>query len=235
MTPDERQLIDGLFERLRGLAGTERDGEAEAYIGQLIRQYPYAPYLLAQTAIVNEHALGAANARVQELEAQVAKQGKSGSFLGGLFGGGQAAEPPRPTSVPVTGARPQPYAPQPSSPWGGQGGGQPGYGGQGYGAPPPQGGGGGGGFLRGAMTTAAGVAGGMILADSIRGMMGGHGSPFGGHQGAAPFGATPEHQAAQDQADDDVQDAAYEDNNDPGTEDVAINDNSGGGWDTDDV
>ena len=49
MTPDERQLIDSLFDRLRGFAGTERDGEAEAYINQLIRQAPYAPYLMAQT------------------------------------------------------------------------------------------------------------------------------------------------------------------------------------------
>jgi hypothetical protein len=42
-------------------------------------------------------------------------------------------------------------------------------------APGMFGGGGGGGFLRGAMTTAAGVAGGALLFEGIRGLFGGHG------------------------------------------------------------
>jgi len=41
----------------------------------------------------------------------------------------------------------------------------------------------GGGFMRSAMTTAAGVAGGMLLAEGIRNMLGGssaHATPYGG-------------------------------------------------------
>ena len=44
----------------------------------------------------------------------------------------------------------------------------------------------GGGFLQGALGAAAGVAGGMLLADSIRGLMGGHASPFGIGSGFGP-------------------------------------------------
>ena len=63
--------------------------------------------------------------------------------------------------------------------------------------------------MRSAISTAAGVAGGMLLADSLRSMLGGHsGSALGG----SPFGvSTQQHsadQAAQDAADDAAQDAA---------------------------
>lgn len=207
MTPEERALIDGLFDRMRGLEGQPRDREAEALIAQRLAELPHATYALAQTVLVQEHALTQASARIQELEqearaAAAPPQQESTSFLGGLFGGGR-------TSVPSTGARPagapgsapmglppqvntagqapgawgqQNYAqqgygqqggypqqggPQQGGPWGGQ---QRGFGGGG-------GGFGGGGFLQGALATAAGVAGGALLFDGIKGLMSGGTGP----------------------------------------------------------
>jgi hypothetical protein len=123
--------------------------------------------------LVQEQALEAANRRVQELEEQVramedggpARSQSSGSFLGGLFGGGRPAAPSDGgrSSVPQVGGRAT----------------QPGYGGSAWSQPPPQqqqpvpAPAAGGGFMRSALTTAAGVAGGMLVAESIRNMMGG--------------------------------------------------------------
>ncbi|HWG05602.1 MAG TPA: DUF2076 domain-containing protein, partial [Beijerinckiaceae bacterium] len=115
MTPEERQLLAELFDRVRSLQGNPRDREAEAFIADAVRAQPSAPYLLTQSVIVQDHALRAANDRIQALEAQVrdlesatpnAPADGGGSFLGGigrsLFGGGPAAAapPPQHASVP---------------------------------------------------------------------------------------------------------------------------------------
>ena len=60
MTPQERQVLADLFERIRSAAAAPRDAEAEAFIAEAVRAQPYAPYLLAQTALVQQHALDAA-------------------------------------------------------------------------------------------------------------------------------------------------------------------------------
>ncbi|WP_460449157.1 DUF2076 domain-containing protein [Alsobacter sp. SYSU BS001988] len=196
MSPEERQLLTNLFERIKGAANTPRDKEAEAFITDAVRQQPYAPYLLSQTVIVQEEALKAAASRIQELEAQVAEREQgSTSFLGGLgksiFGGGEPgrAQPGRtPSGVPSWGPGAQQAAPaQPApGPWGqaqpqyqpqqGQGGGGMFGGGQ------PQGGG----FLRSAMTTAAGVAGGALLFQGVSSLFNSHHGASGlfGGQGA---------------------------------------------------
>ena len=70
MTPQERQVLADLFERIRSAAADPRDAEAEAFIAEAVRAQPYAPYVLAQTALVQQHALDAAAQRIQELEAQ---------------------------------------------------------------------------------------------------------------------------------------------------------------------
>ncbi len=197
MTPDERQLLSGLFDRIRGGANQPRDREAETFIGDAVRTQPYAPYLMAQTVIVQEQALRAASEKLQQLEAQLAEakaagggqQGGETSFLGNLgkslFGAGGSQQPPRP-AVPTTGGygpaplpnEAHPYNPQtqPRGPWGNTGGGAPGGGFMG-GMGQDQGGGGG--FLKGALGAAAGVAGGVLLADSIRGLFGGVHNPYG--------------------------------------------------------
>ncbi len=198
MSPEERQLLQGLFDRMRGSANNPRDREAEALIADNLRQQPYAPYLLSQTVIVQDQALRAANDKLQQLEAQVQQmqgsgagapqQPGSGGFLSGigsLFGGGAAAQP----------------QPQARSPWnqGAPQGGYPQQGGGGYPPPPQQGGpwsggaapqqaAGGGGFLHGALGAAAGVAGGVLLADSIKGLFGGHNNGLGIASGMGGMG-----------------------------------------------
>lgn len=189
MSPEERQLLTGLFDRIHGASANPRDKEAEAFIDDAVRALPYAPYLLSQTVIVQDQALQAANQRLQELEGKVktleeqaarAPQGSGGflSGLGSLFGGAPPPPSPPRSPAPPPGWQQQPpqggwqqpqqgYGQPQAGPWGGQpGGGQ-------------FGGGQGGGFLKGALGAAAGVAGGVLLADSIRGLFGGHGNPLG--------------------------------------------------------
>lgn len=199
MSPEERQLLAGLFERTRSAGVAPRDQEAESFIAEQLRTQPGAPYLLAQTVLVQDQALQAANQRLQELESRVhqleSQPQTSGGFLGGLFGGQrQAPPPPRPAPPPGYG---QPSYPQ-GGPWGAAPAGGPGYAPPpppGY-APPgypqqqgfaPQQAAAGGGFLKGALGAAAGVAGGVLLADSIRGLFhggaGGAGSNLGIGQG----------------------------------------------------
>jgi hypothetical protein len=170
MTPEERQLLSQLFDRIRGASQTPRDREAEAFIAEAVREQPYAPYLMAQTVIVQEEALKEAGRRIEALESELKAKASagSGSFLGGIgrsvFGAG---------SVPSVGGRSgQADAPR-GSPWGAS-----------PGAPQPQGGqqfnnplvgqqGRGGSFLQTAMATAAGVAGGALLAHGLQSLWGG--------------------------------------------------------------
>jgi hypothetical protein len=208
MNADERQLITSLFERMRNYGAPEKDRDAEALINQQVRANPDATYMLVQSVLVQEQALEAANARVQELEEQLrsleegdrARSSRSGGFLGGYWGGRRGEEPR--SSVPQIGARATPpaYA-DGRSPWS-------------QSAPPPQAqpapaAASGGGFMRSALTTAAGVAGGMLVADSIRNMLGG-----GAH--AHPVR----------DSDTTYEDAKYVDekNNDPGNEPASYED-----------
>jgi len=85
MTPQERQLIDDLFDRLAKLENTPRDPEAQSAIVQGMRNAPNAVYALVQTALVQDEALKRANAHIQELEAALGpepqQQNQSGGFL----------------------------------------------------------------------------------------------------------------------------------------------------------
>ncbi|OLP58217.1 hypothetical protein BJF93_06225 [Xaviernesmea oryzae] len=177
MDHNDRQTIDGLFNRL---AEAERqagpmDKEADGFIHEKIARQPAAPYLMAQTIVVQEQALAMAEQRIAELEhrAQQAPAG-GGGFFSSLFGGAGASRT----------APPRNPAPGAANPWAGQPGRQTGYGqpqayGQGgYGQGQPQGAWGqaqpaqraGGGFMAGAAQTAMGVAGGMLLGSAISSM-----------------------------------------------------------------
>ena len=82
MIPQERQLIDDLFDRLSRLEGAPRDPDAVAAITQGLRQAPNAVYALVQTVLLQDEALKRANSRIQELEAGGAgEQHQSGGFL----------------------------------------------------------------------------------------------------------------------------------------------------------
>ena len=195
MTPQERQLIDDLFDRLSTLEGTPRDPDAAAAIAQGLRDAPNAVYALVQTVLLQDEALKRADSRIQELEAG-GEQHRSGSFLNSMRESVLGPNPPR-GSVPNVRPPDLPSRPTWNSgevlqqtqnagqnnqePYG-----QPpyGYGSQPYGAPQaPMGGGGS--FLGTAAAAAAGMVGGSLLLGGIRSMMGG-----GNHQS---FGDTAGH------------------------------------------
>lgn len=72
MNQAERDLIAGLFDRIRRTEGANRDPEAEAYISDQVSRQPHAPYAMAQTVVVQDHALQQAQARIEELERELA-------------------------------------------------------------------------------------------------------------------------------------------------------------------
>jgi hypothetical protein len=216
MTNEERDIIGQFIARVGGAnqpsgfaggsvpATTQPalppvDREADAFIGQLFTKYPEARYRITQLAFVQEHALVEAQNRIQRLEwelqqaqqacqqaQQAGQKAGGGGFFSGLFGGG---------------SRPQGAPPQGDPRWGGQGapGGQPQQPNYQQSAPPPpqyppnyQQGmfqqRGGSGFLGSALTTAAGVAGGLVAGQALMSLFSPHqgfgGGGFGGAAGS---------------------------------------------------
>jgi uncharacterized protein len=175
----ERQVIDDIFRRLEQVAHQPRDPEAERFIAEKVRGQPYAPYAMAQALHVQEQALLNLNAEAEQLRAeaeQLRRNPQGGGFLSSLFGGGPREPEPSSPGTPW-GGRPaparQPYAapqqggttgvagPVGRGPWGGRSM-QPGAGG---------------GFLQSAMATAAGVAGGVMIANALSHAFGGNEAP----------------------------------------------------------
>ena len=188
MTPAERQMISDLFTRIGRLGPIEKDREAAQMIGEAVKQIPDAPYFLVQSVLVQDEALRQADARIHELEGS--SEQPSGSFLRArsVSGGSVPSVGPRALSgvhEPMPEREPALSAPAP------------------------------GGFLASALSTAASVAGGMLLADSIRGL-------FGGHYGSAELGSPHADQAALDRAQDEAQDAR--DDADSARQDLAADD-----------
>lgn len=81
MTPQERQLVDDLFDRLSKLESAPRDPDAIAAISDGLRKAPSAVYALVQTVLLQDEALKRANSRIQELEGGAGEQHPSGGFL----------------------------------------------------------------------------------------------------------------------------------------------------------
>lgn len=177
MQAQERELITGLFGRLQPFESQPRDPEAEALIKEFMARQPAAGYLLVQAVLVQEQALKAAQERIAELEARAkdAPRAAAPGFLGSaprLGPWGAQAATPR-TSVPTTAPVPaMPPASPARSPL--------------QAALSPQPAGGGGGFLRTAMMTAAGVAGGALLFEGIRGLLNSNSNPFSQAQAPQP-------------------------------------------------
>lgn len=158
MQRQEQHLIENLFSRLKQAESQSapRDAAAEQLITQQLQQHPGAPYYMAQAIIIQEAAMKQLNNRVNELEAQLAQarqqapQQSSGGFLSGLFGGGNNRQTPTQPAQSAWGNAPQQPAyntPQPAA------------------APSA-----GRGFLGGALQTAVGVAGGVVMADMLTSM-----------------------------------------------------------------
>jgi uncharacterized protein len=182
MTPQERQLVDDLFDRLSRMESSPRDPDATAVISQGLRSAPNAVYALVQTVLVQDEALKRANNRIQQLEAGGAPEQNQGGFLDtmrdAVFGQNQShgsvpnVRPPEMPSRPVWNSgqvmqQAQSPGQYDQAPYG-----------QPYGAPQaPMGGGGS--FLGTAAAAAAGMVGGSLLLGSIRSMMGGSHHGFG--------------------------------------------------------
>ncbi|NCE91246.1 DUF2076 domain-containing protein [Pseudomonas sp. L13] len=172
MNSEEQTLIDGLFSRLQQAEtdSAPRDAQAEARIKEHMARQPAVGYYMTQSILVQEHALQSLDAQnkqqaqqIQQLqdELQRAKAtppapASGGGFLSSIFGSSSREPQPAPSNSgggwrePARPAFGQP-APQqsyqpPQAP---------------VAAPP------GSGFLGGAMKTAAGVAGGVLLAEGI--------------------------------------------------------------------
>ncbi len=178
MNHEEQTLIDGLFSRLQQAQAQPgpRDAEAEARIREHLLRQPTAGYYMTQAILVQEAALKQLDEQNRQLQAQLqqaqadlqqarsqgspAPSSGGGGFLSSIFGGGNR--------------EPQPAAPAPSASGGGwresvrpaanapaqNFNAQPGYASQ----PPAAAGSG---FLGGALKTAAGVAGGVMLAQGL--------------------------------------------------------------------
>jgi hypothetical protein len=156
MQQQERDLIADLFDRLQQFENQPRDPEAQRLIADYVGRQPSAVYLLTQTAIVQEEALKQAQARIAELERKASET----SFLGSAPKIGPWGSAPRAPQAP---AAPAPWQPAQAAPQAAP------YAQQApIGAPA----GGGGSFLRTALTTAAGVAGGALLFQGISSMFG---------------------------------------------------------------
>ena len=177
METKERELITGMFDRLRPFEAQARDAEADALIADLVRRQPAAPYLLTQTVLVQEQALKAAQERIAELEGKAGGAGASSGFLSSAPRIGPWGAKPS-SAVPQT----APPMPAPGGAWGGGAGG------------------GGSSFLRSAMTTAAGVAGGALLFQGISSLINRQPGPFAGQpQGEQLRGSDDAGDLAQDQ------------------------------------
>ncbi|GGE32998.1 hypothetical protein GCM10007276_07830 [Agaricicola taiwanensis] len=186
MDRNDQQAIDSLFGKLSAVErqSPSRDPQSEDFIRERIAQQPHAPYYMAQTIVVQQQALEAAQARIEELEGRGQPQASaSGGLFGGLLGSGR--QPVRSSgSVPRVARGGEA---QPASPWN-----------------QSQRGMGGGGFLAGAAQTAMGVAGGVLLGNAIAGMLGG---------GEAQAAETPAPAEEEPQADDaGFDDAGFDDN-----------------------
>ncbi|MFB8275981.1 DUF2076 domain-containing protein [Nocardia colli] len=145
MENNDRNLILGLARRLRDAQPVQKDRQAAELIGQEIARQPDAIYVLAQAVLVQEQALRTAQARIDELTAEVERASSasagmtpSGGFMNRLFGNNQQATGFGPGQPP---GQPQPPDQAPQS--------------------------GGGGFLKTAAAAAAGVAGGGLLLQGL--------------------------------------------------------------------
>lgn len=170
MNSEEQTLIDGLFSRLQQAeAGSApRDAQAQARINEHLARQPAATYYMTQAILVQEAALKQLDQQNRQLQAELAQAKATpapapsgGSFLSGLFGGSDRAPAAAPSAPSSTGGwRDGPAAAPAAAP-----------------QPAPATAASGSGFLGGALKTAAGVAGGVMLAEGISSLFSHHQQP----------------------------------------------------------
>ena len=169
MTPEERNLISGLFDRLGQASSQPKDPEADQLIRSKLAEIPAAPYLLVQSILVMQQAVlerAKSNRRTRETSCRD-KSCAWHSAIRWKFSR-RSRQPFRRRPITRTATARDAATPSPS------------------GSDPTRqphnrrltvtlrqcrnrAGRGGGGFLQGALTTAAGVAGGALLFQGIEG------------------------------------------------------------------
>ena len=172
MTPQERQMVDDLFDRLARLETAPRDAAAERAIADGLARSPNAIYPLVQTVLVQDEALKRADARIRELTGEDAGEPASGGFLDSM----REALTGRATATSVPRVRPN-ASTEPDPRWNSGGA-------LATTAAAPSPGAPGGSFLGTAAASAAGVIGGALLLNSISSM-------FGHHGGGSAFAGVP--------------------------------------------
>ncbi|XBC44532.1 MAG: DUF2076 domain-containing protein [Buchnera aphidicola (Schlechtendalia peitan)] len=97
MHNDEKQLIENLFVRLyqTEIKTGERDSIAEKLIKDLLEKYPNSPYYMAQTILIQETAIKKLNEKISTSDSTLVKdqdneKKSSSSFLSNLFGSKKA-------------------------------------------------------------------------------------------------------------------------------------------------
>ena len=234
MTPQEKDLIQAVYDRL-AQAGGAKDAEAASFIQEQLRRQPDAPYGLTQAVIVLEAGLNQAQQKIEALQRQLDQAragsgaGSSGGFLGGASPWGNSSVPrsgpaPQPQPQPVYSpqpvyAQPSPWPPAAASPW----------------AQPQSGGSS---FLRNAATIGVGVAGGELIAEGLSSMFGHHGGygGYGGGFGGGGFAGGPEIIEERTTINNYYDDNRGGRDRDPGVQDASYQDDSGsyddgGGYD----
>jgi hypothetical protein len=219
MTPEERQLLTDLANKIAQTPAPQRDPEAEELIRTRIGSRPDALYLMTQTVVIQNLALDHAKQQIQELQ-QHAGQGPAGNpptasaFVSPGLSSTASREPaPGPARAGAFGT-PWPASPPANAP----------------------GPGGGPSFLHSAATTAAGLVAGALAFEGIRSLFGGSGFG-GGMHGASFLGGTPAsetiinnyetpEQSADDRRSDDTADPADSDDSTGADDDDS--DQSGG-------
>ncbi len=76
LNPEDRRAIEGLFDRLAEAEqrAPQRDRDAEELIRAEVGRLPNAPYYMAQTIVVQQQGLEAADEKIRDLEAQLARR-----------------------------------------------------------------------------------------------------------------------------------------------------------------
>jgi hypothetical protein len=211
MTNEERDLIAKFIERVAGGSPQPQSGftgsvpatapalppidrEADAHLADLFQRFPEARYRISQLAFVQEQALNQAANRINSLEAELNRARQSQQeqpaqpspwgtpmaqsappqpqqprgFFGSLFGGGGQQQQPQYAPPPQAYQQPQYQQPQYQQPQYQQ---------------PGMLGRSGSGFFGSALTTAAGVAGGMVAGNALMNLFEGHHGYEGGYGG----------------------------------------------------
>lgn len=161
MTLEEQQLISRVFDRMRSVPPVAKDINAERLIQQNIDRMPDAPYRLVQSVLIQEQALQRLTDRLQHLEEPIANAQtayrateSSSSFLSGYHVPSTALAGSVPAVAPASVEPARQIEDRPAAPVASRTGG----------------------LLASALTTASGVAGGILLTDSLREMFGGRSS-----------------------------------------------------------